>query len=584
MQLLTPLALLGALLAIPIILLYMLRLRRREVVVSSNFLWAQVIRDQEANTPWQRLRRNLLLILQLILLAAIVLALARPFQIVPTLGAGRIAVLIDASASMNATDSPGGDSISRFDQARAIAREVIDARRPDDVITLIRVGAAPDVLAPYTSDADPLYAALDGAQPGLGAADWDAALTLAAAGGAGAADFDVLIISDGGGALRGTATDGGRALPAIPGDLRYIPVGVSAENVGITALAVDVLPGQPPQLFTQIENFGTTAADIVIDLRADDVLIDAINQTIPAGSSFSFIPDLGGLDSFETVRVGVTRAADATSVDHLAADDAAWAVYDGGATRRVLLISAGSLFLEQGLRSLPRLDVTLADPASGIPTGNYDLTIFDGFTPPRLPAGDLLFIDPPESSPLFTVGALTVIPADAIGTIRVERDDPRLTYVDFSGVNLLQFRQVTAPWADVLIRADDGALLLAGDIDGRQVAIMPFALRDSDLPLNIQFPILLSALTDWFLPPTTVALPDGAVNLFDPAESAIAPTATITLGGTVVTPAQEAEFGQREYWGWLALAALAIALIEWILYHRRMRAPGILNLRRKAAL
>ena len=63
MSFLTPLAFLGGLLAIPIILLYMLRLRRREVTISSTFLWQQLLQDREANTPWQRLRRNLLLLL-----------------------------------------------------------------------------------------------------------------------------------------------------------------------------------------------------------------------------------------------------------------------------------------------------------------------------------------------------------------------------------------------------------------------------------------------------------------------------------------------------------------------------------------
>ena len=75
MSFLSPIAILGALVAIPIILLYILRLRRRETVVSSNFLWQQILRDNEANTPWQRLRRNILLLLQLIILALLVLAL-----------------------------------------------------------------------------------------------------------------------------------------------------------------------------------------------------------------------------------------------------------------------------------------------------------------------------------------------------------------------------------------------------------------------------------------------------------------------------------------------------------------------------
>ncbi|NUQ04193.1 MAG: VWA domain-containing protein [Anaerolineae bacterium] len=183
MQLLTPLGLLGALLAIPIILLYMLRLRRREVVIPSTLLWQQVVRDREANTPWQRLRRNLLLVLQLAILAALVLALARPFQIVPTVGAGRIAVLLDASASMNAADSADG---SRFDEARRIAHRIVDERAADDVITLLRVGDAPEVLIPYSADSAHLHAAIDAALPGFGGADWNAALTLAAAGGGGA--------------------------------------------------------------------------------------------------------------------------------------------------------------------------------------------------------------------------------------------------------------------------------------------------------------------------------------------------------------------------------------------------------------
>lgn len=96
MSFLTPLALIALALAIPILLMYMLRLRRREVVVSSTFLWRQIVRDQEANTPWQRLRRNLLLFLQLLILLLLVLALARPYITVPAVSSGRTALLIDA--------------------------------------------------------------------------------------------------------------------------------------------------------------------------------------------------------------------------------------------------------------------------------------------------------------------------------------------------------------------------------------------------------------------------------------------------------------------------------------------------------
>src|SRR3982750_2866742 len=143
MSFLTPLALIGGLLAIPIILLYMLRLRRREITVSSTFLWQQLLQDREANTPWQRLRRNLLLLLQLIILALIVFALARPFIIVPAVSTGQIAVLLDASASMNATDSTAG---TRYNEAKQRALEIVDTMNPGDTMTVINAAESPEVL------------------------------------------------------------------------------------------------------------------------------------------------------------------------------------------------------------------------------------------------------------------------------------------------------------------------------------------------------------------------------------------------------------------------------------------------------
>ena len=94
MSFLTPLSLLFGLLAIPIILLYMLRLRRREMRVSSTLLWQKLVRDREANAPWQRLRKNWLLILQLLILAALVLALARPFLPTNSIINGNVVVLL----------------------------------------------------------------------------------------------------------------------------------------------------------------------------------------------------------------------------------------------------------------------------------------------------------------------------------------------------------------------------------------------------------------------------------------------------------------------------------------------------------
>ena len=100
MGLLAPSALLFGLLAVPIIAMYLLRLRGSERRVSSTFLWRQIVRDIEANTLWQRLRRNLLLFLQLLALAALVLALARPYFLGVSGILGDLVLVLDASASM----------------------------------------------------------------------------------------------------------------------------------------------------------------------------------------------------------------------------------------------------------------------------------------------------------------------------------------------------------------------------------------------------------------------------------------------------------------------------------------------------
>src|SRR5438045_3487868 len=98
-------ALIAAALAIPALLvLYFLKLRRREMVVSSTLLWKKAIQDLQVNAPFQKLRRNLLLLLQLLLLLMLCLALSRPVSNY-TPGAGKMTViLIDRSASMSARD------------------------------------------------------------------------------------------------------------------------------------------------------------------------------------------------------------------------------------------------------------------------------------------------------------------------------------------------------------------------------------------------------------------------------------------------------------------------------------------------
>ncbi|HSJ53412.1 MAG TPA: BatA domain-containing protein, partial [Anaerolineae bacterium] len=104
MGFLAPAAFILALLFPVIVAMYLLKLRRTEQVVSSIYLWRRMVRDLEANAPWQRLRRNLLLLLQLLFLAALVLAIARPFSWAEGATGEALILILDTSASMAAVD------------------------------------------------------------------------------------------------------------------------------------------------------------------------------------------------------------------------------------------------------------------------------------------------------------------------------------------------------------------------------------------------------------------------------------------------------------------------------------------------
>ncbi len=624
MSLITPLALALSALAIPIVLLYMLRLRRTETPISSTFLWQQLVRDREANAPWQRLHFSWLLLLQLLILAALVLALARPFTEVKTISAGRIVLLLDASASMKATDVDP----NRFESARKIGLDLVDTLSSDDTMTVIQVSAVPEVLAAASRDKLVLRHAIESAQASDVSADWFAAMTLAAAGAVGVEDLNIVIVTDG-----GLPSD----LPPVPGDVRFVPVGESSSNLAISALATSALPGRPPQLFARINNYGDTDTDVILDIRLDgsDVIYTAHRYTIPAQDHVD-ISEIELPETFSTLAARLTMPSNAAMPDYLGVDNVAYAVRDRSGAGRVLLITEDNLFLEQIFRSLRGVELYQITPADNLPTDPYDLYVFDGVLPADLPDGDLLLVNPPVSGPFFTIGDSL----QPTGSIMVNPDDPRTRNLNgyVESINLQSFRALSGiDWGTVLLLVDGYPLVVAGEVDNRQVAILPFDARypNTDMVLQPAWPILIAELTAWFSPPRitdiTGSLPPGApvtvrfienaasavitlpndrqvtllpdrseavfadtlrpglyrvdlvkngspfkseqfaVNLFDPGESRIAPRENVTVGTDTISRASREEIGQREFWPWVVGIGLAILLAEWWVYHRSLR-------------
>ena len=94
------------------------KLRRQPLEVPSTYLWKKSIEDLHVNSLWQRLRQNLLLFLQLLLIALAMLALLRPGWEGTKLDGNRFIFLVDNSASMSATDVDGcQESAGRGEEA-----------------------------------------------------------------------------------------------------------------------------------------------------------------------------------------------------------------------------------------------------------------------------------------------------------------------------------------------------------------------------------------------------------------------------------------------------------------------------------
>ena len=57
--------------------------------------------------------------------------------------------------------------------------------------------------------------------------------------------------------------------------------------------------------------------------------------------------------------------------------------------------------------------------------------------------------------------------------------------------------QISVPWDQMLLEEDGGQLVSTVEQVGQQSTIITFDLRNSALPLQIAFPVLVANIADW---------------------------------------------------------------------------------------
>jgi von Willebrand factor type A domain/Aerotolerance regulator N-terminal len=542
----TPLALLGLLFVPAVIAMYLLKLRRDEAVVPSTLLWTRLVADIEANAPWQKLRRSLLLLLQLLLVIALALLAARPFLERPAGLARDIVLVMDTSASMGATDVVP----DRLTAAKQVAIEALKGLPTGGKVSVIAADRSARIVVNESRDLSRVRQAIEGIPVTQSRGDLGDALELASKLAARSGEAQFLVATDA--ALARTPV--GR----VAAPIKVLTVGRERKNQAIVALAIRTSPSAVTRsVFVSVANLDLVEAARRLEVWGDDRLLEVRDVRLDAQRrSDVIIDDLPR--EVRTVEVRLVGADPSVTVapDQLAVDDRAWAVVPPDRKRLILIVGEGDAYLETALSFLPDVELFGVTPSEYGPKTDrtdgrqWDLVIFEGFLPATLPKTPILAIAPPRSSALGDVSGTLKDPG--IGTL--DPDEPVLRYVDLSTTHISAAAKLTAPtWARTIIPGPRGApLLYAGIRDGINQAVLAFEPRRSDLPLQVAFPILLANLTGELFgstaapteavepgAPVQLVIPTGARGLSisrpDGIVSELVPSTTAGASGAAVT-------------------------------------------------
>jgi hypothetical protein len=510
-----------------IVLLYFLKLKRQPLEVPSTYLWHKSIEDLHVNSIWQRLRRSLLLFLQLLLVALVLLALAGPAWRGTELPGNRFVFLIDNSASMSATDAPP----SRLEEAKRRVGELIDQMKSGDTAMIVSFSDVARVEQSFTDNRKLLRHRLASIRQTQRPTSWSEALKVASGLVNPGQSRDAPITED---------PETTRAELFIFSDGRfadvkdfsfgnlnptYVPIGdPAAPNVAITAFGTRRREDKPDMLqaFGRVENFGPKPARVEVELYLNETLAEADDVKaveVPPGEAQGVAFDL------EMIDTGVLKLK-LGQADPLEVDNQAWAAVNKPRRTKVLLVAPeasdrpgrpGNEPLWYALttgRAAELADVTSQTPAwlstpeyrKAAAGGLFDLMIFDRCAPPAEESKPVL----PQSNTWF-IGSLppgagwTADPkVDVPQIIDTERGHPLMQLAEVSDVLIAEATPLKLPpGATSLIDSSSGPLLAIAPRDSYEDLVLAFELVGTDRVgsnwhVRLSFPLFVMDLLTYF--------------------------------------------------------------------------------------
>ena len=540
----------------PLVALYFLKLKRAVRFVPSTLLWKRAVEDLRVNAPFQRLRRSLLLLLQLLVLALAAFALGKPMWETAETHESTMILLIDQSASMSVVEEGGR---TRLDLAKEQAKRCVDNMNEDARAMVIAFCDRATVVSSFDSDRRALQRKIDSIEPTQSTTSLGEAVSLAEAyaqnlmigGEQPGADIapepaappaTVFLFTDG--RIEDAAHVAAQKLDVAK--MRVSHVGARGDNVGIVAMEARRNYDHPERLevTTAVRNFGPdpVALDVVLYIDGRNVDMQSIQldpaDPVPSSSADLSEPRPGSfrIAAFDDITFeggGVVEVI-LRIEDALPTDDRAWTVIDPPRRTRALLVTEGNMFLETLQKLLPLDLVTMSGEAyesaadSVILEGErsaFDVVILDRHSTARLPRGNYLFWGSTPRIPGVIAG----------GTIKDQvifnwdETHPVLRHVAVETIHVGEWLHLTLPPEAVSI------------IDGETSPVMAYLTRDASQFLISAFSLIVNdergvpyKNTDWIVSVDFVVFLQNAIhylaaNIAATGKKSIAPGEPVTL-------------------------------------------------------
>jgi hypothetical protein len=485
MQLLNP-GMLITLALIPIlILIHTLKPKPRQVEVSNLFLWQAALKERSRHWSFERLKRNLPLLLQILLVILAALALANPAWFYSISKKGNLILVIDTSASMKTKTESG----TRFDRAREKALELIGQRDRDQKILIVEAAKKPRVKAGFSGDAHQSARFVKNLAPTDASADLEPAIYLALSFVDPSRQDLIYLITDGAGS---DLADLVKKHPKI----NPVIIGGGDHNIGITRFEFRQEMGgnDKYEIMLEIMNFSAEPVDCATRLLIDTTELFNASVSLQAQEKKTLIFPYSGLIT------GIARAV-LDIDDDFSIDNRAFLSLSASKDIWVLLVSQGNPFLEKLLEAYPNFKVNSVKEI--IPTSwnnqvlRHDIVIVDRMDFPETKKGNFILINAYSPTlPLVKTGEIS-FPEN----LSWDDDNPLMADVDIGGLIIEQATGLQAgKHAHTVVESAQTGLIFTYEKGGMRAVLLGFDITRSDLPFKIAFPVMMSNIFNWLNP------------------------------------------------------------------------------------